>query len=290
MAENTYFKQNTIALVYDFDGTLSPEAMQHYGVLPELGIEPETFWTGVKQKRTEEKAEELLVYMREMISIAREKKVTLDRPKFQKHGESIKFFEGVDTWFERINMFVKKISSDQVKCEHYVISSGLKEMIEGCKIADRFKDIFACEFSYDPYGRPIWPARVISDTSKTQYLFRINKGALDVSTSINTHMPVLERPIPFDNLIYFGDGETDVPSMAVVMQNGGHAIAVHRPDESPVKCEELKRSRRIDFFCPADYTENSTIDQMVKKILDVVTHRILLRQMIFDLPPKGHFS
>lgn len=282
------FRQNTIALVYDFDGTLSPEAMQHYGVLPSLRVEPADFWGTVKEKRRANKSEELLVYMKEMIRLADAKDIKLDRQQFEQHGAGIKFFEGVQDWFDRIDFFVNAISGQtHVEVEHYIISAGLKEMIAGCLIADKFTEIFACEFSYDAYGHPDWPSRVVSDTSKTQYLFRINKGVLDVNETINSHMPLSDRRVPFDNMIYFGDGETDVPSMAVMMANGGHAVAVHKPDAGVTeisKCQELKDAKRIDYFCPADYREGSTLDQLVKNTLEVITSRILLRKQIFDLP------
>ena len=165
------FKQDTVALVYDFDGTLSPEAMQHYGVLPALGVEPSAFWNRVKEVRRQENAEELLVYMREMIELADNQKVKLDRSSFQKHGSTISYFCGVENWFDRINDFAKGLAGGaSVNIQHYVISSGLKEMIEGCSIAKHFEKIYACEFRYDQYGHPYWPSRIISDTSKTQYL------------------------------------------------------------------------------------------------------------------------
>lgn len=285
------FKQNVVALVYDFDGTLSPEAMQHYGVLPSLGVEPADFWAKVKHKRRDISAEELLIYMREMLRLADANEVQLDRSKFQEHGKSIEFFDGVGEWFDRIGQYVASISngSDTV-VEHYIISSGLKEMIEGCALADYFKKIYACEFLYDAYGHPQWPSRIVSETSKTQYLFRINKGVLDVNESINSHMPTKDRRIPWDNMIYFGDGETDVPSMAVVMANGGHAVAVHRPgaDKKEVeKCVELRKAQRIDYYCPADYREGSELDRLVKGTLSVIVSRILLRKAIFDLEPSG---
>lgn len=283
------FNQNIIALVYDFDGTLSPEAMQHYGVLPSLGIEPSEFWASVKEKRREAKSEELLVYMKEMMRLATFKNVKLDREQFRKHGEEVKFFQGVETWFDRIDEFVASISADEpIIVEHYIISAGLREMIEGCSISNKFREIYACEFSYDEYGHPDWPSRIVSDTSKTQYLFRINKGVLDVNESINSHMPLEQRRIPFSNMIYFGDGDTDVPSMAVVMANGGHAVAVHHPDEEDhKKCLDLKVAKRIDYFCPADYRNGSELDDLVKKTLSVIVARVGLRRKIFELPPKG---
>jgi hypothetical protein len=262
--------------------------MQHYGVLPALDIEPSVFWNRVKKLRREENAEELLVYMREMIDLADTKKVKLDRASFRSHGSSIAYFEGVEKWFDRINDFSKGLAGDaSINIEHYVISSGLKEMIEGCSIAKHFKSIFACEFRYDQYGHPYWPGRVISDTSKTQYLFRINKGVLDVNESINSHMPKSERAIPFDNMIYVGDGDTDVPSMAVVMQNGGHAVAVHKPESDNGKCIELRKEKRIDYFCAADFREGSDLDRLIKDTLRVIVARIALRQRIFHSNPAG---
>ncbi|MFT5271043.1 MAG: hypothetical protein ACI85V_001059 [bacterium] len=288
MDKTNEFDQNIIALVYDFDGTLSPEAMQHYGVLPSLKIRPEDFWASVKEKRRATKSEELLVYMKEMIKLADQKDVKLDQDEFRKHGAGVEFFNGVSTWFDRIGQYVADLSGDsEVIVEHYIISSGLKEMIEGCEIAQFFKEIFACEFAYDQYGHPDWPSRVISDTSKTQYLYRINKGVLDVNDSINSHMPHSERRIPFDNMIYFGDGDTDVPSMAVTMANGGHAVAVYPPDGDTSKCLDLRAANRIDYFCAADYSEGSELDDLVKKTLSVIISRIALRGRIFELPPVG---
>lgn len=278
------FHQNTVALVYDFDGTLSPEAMQHYGVLPSLNVEPFEFWGRVKEERYAEQAEELLIYMKQMIRLSDSEKVKLDKDSFKEHGRTIQFFEGVEEWFERINKFAEGLAKGaDIKIEHYIISSGLKEMIEGCSIAKHFREIFACEFLYDQYGHPEWPKRVISDTSKTQYIFRINKGVLDVNDSINSHMPESDRPIPFDNMIYFGDGDTDVPSMTVVMKNGGHAVAVHKPDESNEKCRKLLEANRIDYFCPADYRDGSELDRLVKDTLRVIIARIALRERMHDL-------
>lgn len=285
------FKQNKIAMVYDFDGTLSPQAMQHYGVLPALKKTPEDFWGEVKRKRKEDNAEELLVYMLRMIELSDQEKVRLDRASFAEHGKTIEFFPGVESWFSRINDYVANLDDGfGIEVEHYIISSGLKEMILGCSISKEFKEIYACEFLYDQYGHPKWPARIISDTSKTQYLFRVNKGVLDVNETINSHMPPGERPIPFDNMIYFGDGDTDVPSMAVMMQNGGHAIAVHPEGGDTLKCEALRRAKRIDFFCEANYSEGSVLDEQVKNVLRVIASRISLRSKIFNLPPKGRMD
>ncbi|SDF77301.1 haloacid dehalogenase-like hydrolase [Celeribacter baekdonensis] len=276
------FEQKKIALVYDFDGTLSPEPMQHYGVLSELGVEASDFWNDVKEKKSKERAEELLVYMKEMIDLAEERNVSLDKKAFANHGAKIKLFEGVETWFPRINKYIRDRAPD-IEVEHYIISAGLKEMIVGCSIAKYFKEIYACEFRYNEQDKPVWPARIISDTSKTQYLFRINKGVLDVNDSINSHMPREERRIPFDDMLYFGDGDTDVPSMAVMMQSEGHSIAVHKPGGCPRKCIALKKAKRIDFFAAADYRDGSELDVLVKATLDVIVDRILLRDRISQL-------
>ena len=284
------FKQNTVALVYDFDGTLSPEPMQHYGVLPKLNVEPPKFWAEVKRLRKEHRAEELLMYMHEMVRIADASGVKLQREDLKELGSRIEYFPGVEDWFERINRYVAEKSNGAIKVEHYIISAGLKEIIEGCSIADQFEEIYACELFYDAYGHPKWPARVITDTSKTQYLFRVNKGVLDVNESINSHMPAEERKIPFDNMIYFGDGETDVPSMALMMQNGGHAVAVHKDEKGQNTCQDLRRANRIDYFCDADYSAGSQLEVMVQNTLDIIVSRIELRQRVFELPPRGKLT
>lgn len=224
------FHQNKIAIVYDFDKTLSPKDMQEFGIFDHIGAQSSDFWADVKKVRDETKAEELLVYMKKMIFAARDEKSEFTQEKLISLGKDIEFFNGVETWFDRVNSYVSEIAGDTpIHVEHYIVSSGLRDMIKGSKIAEKFKRIYACEFMYED-GKPIWPARIVTDAAKTQYIFRINKGVLDpVEDGINDHMPESERAIPFSNLMYIGDSVTDIPSMAVVMKNGGHSVAVYDP-------------------------------------------------------------
>lgn len=284
------FKQDKIAIVYDFDKTLSPKDMQNYGVFEQLSEDPQEFWSSVHNERDETQAEELLIYMKRMIDRAEKQGAAFTRETFESHGSAIDFFEGVETWFGRINNFVKELSCDTVAVEHYVISSGLADMIRGCSIREEFKKIYACEFIYaEDTGKPVWPARLVTDAAKTQYLFRINKGHLEpTNRDVNKHMPQDQRAIPFSNLMYIGDSDTDVPSMAVVMKNGGHSVAVFNPDSKQDKktqsrMKELKEAGRIDFYCEANYSQGSTLECLVLKTLQVIAHRIMLRKAISEL-------
>ena len=214
------FEKRTIALVYDFDGTLSPKPMQEYGFLPKIGVDPKEFWAESNRIAKEQGADSLITYMHLMYKKAKAAGVRIDREDLVSLGRTVELFQGVDAWFDEIEAYVKiRAESHGIGLRHYLISSGLTEIIEGTSIRPRFHNVFASEYWFDAYDLP-YPKRVITDTGKTQYLFRINKGVEDLGDNINQHMPEGARPIPFSNMIYFGDGNTDVPSMAVMLKNG----------------------------------------------------------------------
>ena len=275
--------KNIIALIYDFDGTLSPLPMQEYTVLPELGIKPEDFWRDVGREVERTGGEAIITYMRMMFERAEEKKVHIDRAKLKELGRKVPYFKGVEEWFGLINDYIKTRSKGQVETRHYIVSSGLREILEGVSIYKEFHNIFASEYFFDHHGRASYPNRVITDTTKTQYLFRINKGVEDLTKSINSHMPIKERPIPFANMIYYGDGLTDVPSMAVTRSNGGHSVAVYTPGKSKKSCQLLFDEKRCDFHAPADYSKDSDLHRRTLLILDKVIADILLQKELSSL-------
>jgi len=269
--------QNIIALIYDFDGTLSPRNMQEYAFLPKIGINPKTFWKEVAQLSIEREAEPLITYMHLMYQKAQEKGLQILRKDLVAQGREVEFCPGVEKWFGLMDQYVKKQSKGTVSVRHYLVSSGLKEIIEGTKIYKKFDNVFASEYYFEAYQLP-YPKRVITDTSKTQYLFRINKGVEDVNRSINSHMPEGERPIPFSQMIYFGDGETDVPSMAVTRQNNGFAIAVYPKQKSAKICKELFDVGRVDFYAQADYTKGSALHNRTCLLIDRILSDIKVRE------------
>ncbi len=262
------FDRKTIALVYDFDGTLSPRPMQEYTFLPKIGEDPKAFWAESNRLAREHAADPLITYMHLMYKKAKARGVRIDREDLVELGRGVDLFPGVEDWFEAIGEYVMiRAESHGVMLRHYLISSGLTEIIEGTAIYRHFHNVFASEYWYDPYDLP-YPKRVITDTGKTQYLFRINKGIEDLRENINQHMPEERRPIPFANMVYFGDGDTDVPSMAVTRKNGGHAIAVYPPGKPRAKCVELFKAGRIDFFAAADYRRGSDLFRRTCLLLD----------------------
>lgn len=275
------FPHRTIAIVYDFDGTLSPQSMQDYTVFPELGITPADFWAEVKATTAQNEATEVLTYMRMMAERIVQGQLRIDRQRLTNLGSQVPYFPGVETWFDRINKFVQEETSGYVKVRHYIVSAGLKEILEGVSIADKFHTIFASQYHFDHFGRPTFVNRVITDVSKTQYLFRINKGVEDLSKQVNDHMPESDRPIPFSNMIYIGDGDTDVPSMAVTRKNGGHAFAVHSPGERSDKCETLFRAGRVDAYFEADYSSNTRLEIFFKGVLRKIIADIRYRAMTY---------
>jgi len=268
--------KNTIALIYDFDGTLSPRPMQEYTFLPQIGEDPAKFWAEVNAFAKEHEADNLITYMHLMYKKAKAKGIRIDRAELVKQGAAVELFEGVRGWFAEIAAYVKLRAETAVEIKHYLVSSGLKEIIEGTPIYPQFANVFASEYFFEAYDVP-FPKRVITDTGKTQYLFRINKGVEDLGRSINSHMPEAERPVPFSQMVYFGDGDTDVPSMAVMRKNGGYAVAVHPPGGGEAKCADLYRAGRVDFFAGADYRRSSDLFKRTCLILDKILADISLQ-------------
>lgn len=275
--ESSGYPKRTIALVYDFDGTLSPKPMQEYGFLPKIDEDPASFWAEVNEKAHTDEAEGLIVYMHLMYKKAKAKGVEIRRDDLVALGADVELFEGVTTWFDEIDRYVRLRAETDVEIRHYVVSAGLKEIIEGTSIYRRFHNVFASEYYFEPYELP-FPKRVITDTTKTQYLFRINKGVEELNRSINSHMPEAQRPVPFENMIYFGDGDTDVPSMAVMRQNGGYAVAVHGPSETADKCVGLYGAGRVDFYAPAIYTRGSELFHRTCLLVDRILADIRVRE------------
>ncbi len=281
-AKGAYDKK-IVALVYDFDGTLSPRPMQEYAFLPQIGAEAKEFWAESNRLAREHGADILITYMHLLYKKAKEKGIRIDRADLVAQGKSVEFFAGVEAWFDAIAEYVNiRSESHGVTLRHYLVSSGLTEIVEGTSIYDRFHNVFASEYWFEAYDMP-YPKRVISDTGKTQYLFRINKGIEDLGSNINEHMDEGERPIPFSNMIYFGDGYTDVPSMAVMRKNGGHAVAVYPPGKSKAKCVGLFKAGRCDFFAPADYRRGSDLFKRTCLLIDRILADMRVQEEVWRL-------
>jgi len=278
---NSFF-QDTIALVYDFDGTLSPQPMQEYTVLPKIGIEPAQFWAMVNREARETQSDPMLVYMRHIIEALEREKVDVKREDFAAMAGLIEYFPGVTTWFARMNAYVRRKGRGQAKVRHYLVSAGQKEILEGVSIRRHFKRIYASEYHFNHHGVATFPKFLVTDTLKTQFLFRINKGIEDVNDSINEHMPEKQRPIPFQNIIYVGDGMTDVPSMALTKKNGGHAVAVYDPAgvKGRATCVKLLEAGRVDFVAEADFRANSPLSKRVQLLLDAIIADIAYRREV----------
>lgn len=261
---------NTVALIYDFDGTLSPANMQEFGLIQAFNSDPEIFWNKSEKLSEKNDASEILCYMKLMIDEAKATGVHLTRENFRKFGSKVKLYPGVQEWFSLINKYGEEKG---LKIEHYIISSGLEEMIEGISIYREFRKVYACSFLYDEKGEASWPGVAVDYTAKTQFLFKINKGIYSIKDHklINKYIPEKERPIPFPQMIYFGDGSTDIPCMRLVKQFHGHSIAVYNPDGTQKETSErLLSEHRVNFVCPADYTGESRIYTIVTAIIDKI--------------------
>ncbi len=264
-------KKAIAALIYDFDGTLSPGNMQEFGFIQAVGKTAGEFWTMSDDIAKGQDASNVLSYMKLMFDEARRSGIRLERDRFRSFGKDIKLFEGVEQWFSMVNAYGKSIG---VTVEHYINSSGLKEIIEGSPIAPEFKHIFAGSFIYDENGEAVWPGIAVDYTAKTQFIFKISKGIFSARDNkrVNASMAEDRKRIPFTNMIYFGDGDTDVPCMKIVGMFGGHSIAVYNPDNPHKKATagKLRRQGRVSFALPAVYTADSPAFRVVKAILDKI--------------------
>lgn len=259
-------KKIEVALIYDFDGTLSPGNMQEFGFVQAIGKNPDEFWKKNSKIATTNDASQILCYMSLMIKEATYSDIQLTKESFHSFGKKIDFYPGVLGWFKAINEYGNNIG---LIIKHYINSSGLKEMIEGTPIAKEFENIYACSFLYDVNGVAYWPAVAVDYTAKTQFLFKINKGIREVSdnSKVNQYIPEDKRRIPFERMIYFGDGDTDVPCMKMVKQHGGYSIAVYGNQEKKATAMRLINEERANFACSADYTEGKDVYNVVKRIL-----------------------
>lgn len=266
---NRKYKEDlpVLAICYDFDKTLSPDDMQAQGYIQDVGFDIAKFWVESNKVSRENEMDSNLAYMYKMVEEA-EGHFILSKKTLAEYGSKVELFKGVTTWFERIREYGK---INGVIVEHYIISSGIKEMIEGTEMAKNgaFEKIFASSFYFNERGVAKWPAQAVNYTNKTQFLFRIEKGVLDVNDqSVNTYFPPDEIRVPFRNIAYLGDSDTDIPCMKLVNSYGGHAIGVYNPEtEDTHKVHRLIKENRIKYFAPADYTEGSQLDKLLKAII-----------------------
>ena len=266
-----------IAIMYDFDKTLCTKDMQEYTFIPNLGMDVKDFWGQANKLRSDYKMDQVLTYMYLMFKKTANNNMTLKRDYLNKMGDDVLLFPGVIDWFDRINDYGKSLG---VTIEHYIISSGLKEIIEGSKIGKYFKEIYASEFYYNEDGNAVWPRLAVNYTNKTQFLIRIRKGVLDVSDDYNLNRKLensKKRILP-SNMIYIGDGLTDVPCMKLTKDGGGVSIAVYT-DKSYDTAKELFHDERINYYVPADYNEGSKIDMVVKKTIQAMAINIDLNSV-----------
>lgn len=259
-------KKTTIALMYDFDKTLSYKDQQEYTFIPSLGMDAKTFWGEADKISRNNNMDRILAYMFLMIKQARKNDVPITKEAFQELGKDVILLPGVKTWFKRINDYGK---AKGINIEHYILSSGLKEIMEGTPIAKYFKRIYACEFHYNTNGNADWPSQVVNYTTKTQFIFRISKGALDLydDSAVNSYMSPTRRSVPYQNMIYIGDGMTDVPCMKLVRERGGESIALYHGNNKE-RVQNLLLENRVGYVCPANYSKGSELETLIKTVID----------------------
>lgn len=265
-----------VAICYDFDKTLSSKNMQEFGFMKSIGVKEDKFWKMCNDFTKNNACDDILTMMKLMVSSSSDVGIIDHKTYFKDLGKTVKLFPGVKNWFERINKYADEMG---VEVKHYIVSSGIKEIIEGTSISKYFDRIYASSFVYDEKGTAVWPAFAINYTNKTQYLYRINKGVLEVNdSSINDYMDADARPVPFSNMIYIGDSSTDVPSMRTVMLKGGYAICVYddkKPLSSMVK--NLVKNDKVSFVLPSNYQQGRMLDKVVKDIIKTIKYNSNLK-------------
>lgn len=270
-----------IALLYDFDRTLCTTDMQNYSFIPNMGMEVDAFWKEVNEFAKEARMDPILAYQYMMIRKSAENRRSVHREDFVRLGKDIDFFPGVADWFDRVNAYAEGFGAT---AEHYIISSGLKEIIEGSEIGQEFVEIYASEYFYDENGVAAWPKMAVNYTGKTQFLFRINKGVLDITEDkrLNCVTPPEERRVPFRSMIYIGDGFTDVPCMRLIKFYHGHSIAVYPPDADAAAravSNQLILDGRVNFVAAADYRAGSELDMLIRMIIQKVCSDTALSEL-----------
>lgn len=273
-------KKPILAICYDFDKTLSPDDMQAQGYIQSVDCEVADFWRESNKLASDNDMDQNLAYMYMMLERSRGK-VLFTKKTLHSDGKKVELFPGVSTWFDRVNKYGE---SKGVIVEHYIISSGLKEMIEGTKVANKFKKIYASSFYYNDKGEAVWPAQVVNYTNKTQFLFRIEKGVLDINDQdVNSYYEPNRYRVPFRNMVYIGDSDTDIPCMKLVNINGGHSIGVYNSKtKDKSKVFRMLDENRIKYFVPADYTKGSKLENLVKQIIDRTISNEILEDFHFD--------
>ena len=266
-----------VALIYDFDGTLARDNIQEHSLLGLLDEEIGPFWDRVEARARDANADQILMYLFEILASAKRKGIKLTRDLLEQHGQATPLLPGVESWFDRIDVFARGLGLDPM---HYIVSSGNEEMIRGTAIAQRFQYIFACKYLFDENGEACWPSVVVNYTTKTQFLFRINKGIENFwnDRSLNAWMEKPTRPVPFERMIFFGDGDTDIPAMKMTREQGGYSIAVFDPSKwklrvTKEKVHKLISEDRVSYVTSGDYNEDSLLDATVKGILSRISRQ-----------------
>lgn len=268
-------KKTVVAICYDFDKTLACNDMQSFAFIPNMNMSESEFWQECDLFSKKNGTDSTLSYLKVMIDESKSRGIKMTREYLQQCGKPIKLFEGVTTWFKRVNQFAEE---HNIELEHYIISSGNKEILEGSSIYNEFKGVYGCEYLYDNEGIAYWPKTIVNYTLKTQYLFRICKGTIDLTNDEQVNQRIEKKHVEFRNMIYIGDGITDIPCMTLVKEKGGTAISVY-PKGQKEKALQLLQDNRVNYAVKSDFKSNSELENLIKIIIQSIELQEKLRDM-----------
>jgi len=272
-----------VAIMYDFDKTLSVTDMQNFSFIPNLGLTPDEFWGETGRFAKENKVESTLSYMYVMLDLAKKKNIKITKEYLNECGKNIEFFPGVLTWFDRINKYGDEHG---VTVEHYLVSSGTKEIVEGCKIYPFFKKAWGCEFFFNENGEPVWPKHAINYTLKTQFFYRITKGVSDDTDDASVNAKSAKLRVKPENIIYCGDGMTDIPCMILVHERRGTSIALYSEKTKKAVVDQIYNDKRCDYIAQADYRENGDMETIIKLVIQKIELNEQMKAKEIELAKK----
>jgi phosphoserine phosphatase len=276
---------NTIAFIFDFDDTLAPDSTS--GFLHHFGVDVQAFWKKDVQELIEKDWDPIPAYLYQMIRLSNNSK-RITREALAEWAKQITYYPGVENIFDSLRQHAKAVDPT-LKLEFYLISSGIAGILRHTSIAKHFEDIWACDFDYDDEGQILFPKKVVSFTDKTRYIFHISKGIFGEKSrgrpfDVNQKVESRDLRVPLNQMIFVGDGYTDIPCFSLVRKGGGIAIGVYDSDNRDKwgRAWGFIEQQRVSNLVPADYTPKSALANSLMMSIESIVRRVELNRLTYQ--------